>query len=427
MHHKKGWFMVILASIFYCYQFIVRVFPNVLHDEIMHTLSTDVQGLGWVISMYGTAYALMQIPLGFILDRFGPRLFISLSCLLCALGTILFSYTHNMNVAALARFIMGMGSACGFISCVKIAILWLPSHLLARSIAITMIFGTLGASVGGGPICHLKSHIGYQPALIFIGFLGIILSFLLLKFIRNIHADDPQKISRKDYAAYSHESPLEDIKIVIKNRQSWYIAIFSMIMYAPITALGEAWGVPYIHHLCNVSNIVAATVITLMFVGAAVGSPVFTAISDYMRLRRLPMILGCLMSLFFCAWLLMLKNPTLNLVKFIFFMIGFSYTAKVLTFSSICEIMPKRISGISIAFINTIVMSTGAIFHPLIGSLTQFMAQAGLSHTEKTPYIQYNLADYQFGLVVLPMSLILGLITIFFIRETHPERSKTKN
>lgn len=412
--------MVLIASCFYAFQFVVRVFPNVMHEDILTALNADAQMLGWVISLYGTAYSLMQLPLGILLDRIGPRLLLGFSCFVCAAAAILFGLTHDPHVAGIARFLMGMGSASGFISCVKIATLWLPSHLLARAIALTMIFGTVGASLGGGPICSLKAKIGYQNTLILMGCIGFMLSMIQFKFIRNFHSAE-ERTSRKLSPSYSHSRPLDDIATVVKNPQSWYIAAFSMIMYAPITVLGEAWGIPYVHHLCHVGTMKAASVITLMFVGAAVGSPLFTAFSDYTNRRRTPMIIGCMMSLGLSIWLILIQESSLDLMKLIFFFIGFSYTAKVLTFSSICEIMPKKISGVSIAFVNSLVMSTGAFFHPLVGGLVQVMQQS----RDDASVGQYTIADYQYGLTVLPIALCLGLFIVLMIRETHPLRNQT--
>lgn len=416
---RKGWLMVLTASAFYAFQFVVRVFPNVMHDDILHALGADAQTLGWVLSLYGTAYAMMQLPLGMLLDRIGPRLLLGFSCLLCASATILFASTKSPNVAALARFLMGLGSASGFLSCIKIATLWLPSHLLARGIAVSMIFGTIGASLGGSPICHLKAHIGYEATLLVIGSIGIALSLLQFRFIRNFHSAE-ERTSREKSPSYSHASPWEDLITVIRNPQSWYIALFSMIMYAPITILGEAWGIPYIHHLSHVSNARAAEVITIMFIGAAVGSPVFTLFSDGLKSRVLPMIVGGILSFALSLWLIRADSASLTLMKLVFFMIGFSYTAKVLTFSAICEIMPKNISGVSIAFVNTIVMSTGAFFHPLVGKLVQAMSDSRADASIST----YTISDYQHGLLVLPISLAIGLFVVTRIRETHPLRAQ---
>lgn len=422
MHHK-GWGVIVLASMFYAYQFIVRVFPNALHTDLMQHLNLDAQQLGFVISTYGWAYSLMQIPLGLALDRYGPKLLVSAACLICASGCIVFAFSNTQELAAVGRFMMGMGSSCGFLSCVKLATLWLPPHLLSRSIALTLVFGTIGASMGGGPLYKLNEAIGVKNTLQFLGVVGIVLGLILLKFIQNIH--HTQHIPRKSHkdSFYSHSSPMKDFLKVLVHPQSWIIAIFGMLMYAPISALGEAWGIPYVHHTCEVDPLVSSSVVTTMFIGAAVGSPLFTALSEFMRSRRMPMILGAMLSLTLNILLLGVTNPSIDLLKILFFLIGLTYTSKVLTFSSICEIMPKRISGISIAFVNMIVMSTGAIFHPLIGKIIHFIATIGYSDPYNTS-VTYISRDYRVGLMVLPIGLVLALFIALFIKETHPERRR---
>ena len=101
----------------------------------------------------------------------------------------------------------------------------------------------------------------------------------------------------------------------------------------------------------------------------------------------------------------------------LFFIAGFAYTAKCLGFASICEAMPLNMSGVSIAFVNTVVMATGIIFLPIIGALIDSHWDGLLIND--IPH--YTVEDYRFALVVLPISLVISCLLLFFMKETHPD------
>ena len=181
----KAWFIVSCAGTFYAYQFIIRVFPNVMRNEILTAFKIDAHIFGDIISLYDWAYAIMQIPIGLLLDRFGPRVLMTVAALCCSLGCIMFAMTSDVFMASCARFLMGMGSACGFIGTLKLGTLWFPPHKLGRVIALTIVMGTLGATLGGTPLSLVIDYMSWSVALVLLGVLGAGLSVLIYLFVTN--------------------------------------------------------------------------------------------------------------------------------------------------------------------------------------------------------------------------------------------------
>lgn len=415
----RAWTIAIIAGLFYCYQFIIRVFPNVLNDDLMRVFSIDAAALGVVIGFYSWAYSGMQLPLGLAIDRMGPRILLSLAGFVCGISCLIFASTTSVTLAGAARFLMGIGSACGFMSAIKLGTLWFAPKDLGKVIALTMIFGTIGASLGGSPLSYLVDYIGYKGTLTCLGFIGFGIGVLVFLIVRN----SPAEIGGKPKVEiYKNEHPLTDIRRVISTPQAWVIAFYSMLMYAPITIMGDAWGVPFFIRTCEVNEKVAATLVTTMFVGAAVGSPFFTTLSDRLKNRRVPMLVGAVAAFLIYMILLFVPNMHLLFMYGLMFLAGFFYTAKVLSFASICEIMPANMSGVSIAFVNMVVMSTGILFHPLIGHLLEY--KGGNLFIEGMPY--YSAGDYAFALTVIPLCLFLSIFLSWFAKETHPESSVAK-
>jgi MFS family permease len=409
----RAWFMVGCGGVFYCYQFILRVLPNVLHDEIVTAFAIDASAFSVMVGFYYWAYSGLQIPLGITMDKFGPRRLLSIAGFICGVACFIFSLTSSIYVAGFARFMIGMGAACGFLGTIKLGTLWFPPQKIGNVIALTMIFGTTGATLGGSPLGYLTDYLGWQKSLQFLGLIGLCIGLVFFLFVR----DTPTgKIPPKLYGKNEHV--LSGFKRVITSSQAWLISGFSMLMYAPLIIMGDAWCVPFIESIYTVDEKLAATVHTSLFIGAALGSPFFTSLSDKLTSRRIPMMIGALFSLGVYMLIIFGNNIPLFFMYVLFFLAGFSYTAKCLCFASMTEIMPPSSSGVSVGFSNMIVMGCGALVHPLIGRMLDY-SWNGLVTDGRNVYSEL---DYRFAMSVIPICLALSLFLVGFIKETHPGR-----
>lgn len=415
----KAWAVVSCAALFFGYVFILRVIPNIINEELMQLLSIDASDLGFVLGFYNWAYAGMQLPLGIMMDRIGPRIFIASGAILCAFSCFLFASVDSAFMASLARFLTGLGSACGFIGTLKLGTLWFKSKDMGKVIALTYTMGTIGATLGGAPLRLLYESFGFAIMMQVLGAAGIAISVLTLLLVRN-YVDHQQHSDTIEI--YENKHPIHDLWFVIKNPQSWYIAIYSMLMYAPVAIVGDAWGVQFLEKACNQQDIVAPLIVSTMFIGAAIGSPVAATLSDIAQNRKLPMLVGAVMTLIVYLIIVGIKGIPVSMLYVLFFIAGFSYAAKSVGFATICEIMPTKISGVSIAFVNTAVMLAGSIFFPSIGYLVEWnwddTMVAGVPH--------YTGDNYRFAFWLIPLILLAATILTLRIKESHPARSIAK-
>lgn len=415
----RAWIIVTCGAFFYAYQFILRVSPNVMNNDIMETFMIDALAFGSVVGFYSWGYAGMQLPLGIALDRIGPRLLLAGAGLICALSCFAFAHTNSLIVASLARLVIGIGGACGLIGTLKLGTLWLEPSRLGSVIALTILFGTLGASLGNTPLSLLVDSIGWRESYQLLGFFGLALTLALFLVIRRPSDDASHGTEALPFLENSH--PWDDIKQLAINPQAWVIALYGTLMYMPITIIGDAWGVRFIQKAAQVSEAEAAGVMTTMFLGAAMGSPFFTSLSDMLANRRVPMLIGSIVTSLLYIGVLLYPGKELYVFHVLFFLAGFFYTAKVLTFAIICEIMPRNMSGVSTAFVNMIVMIGGA-FLPAFGWLIELRWDG--QYQDGIPL--YSADDLRFALMVLPICLIISIFLLKFMKETHPKSGSTQ-
>src|SRR5215207_1914644 len=103
-----GW---LTAALFFGYAWVLRVAPSVMVEELMRDFAVGAAVLGNLSAAYFYGYAGMQIPVGLLLDRFGPRRLIAISSLVCAGGCVLFATGGSLATVVAGRFLIGASAA----------------------------------------------------------------------------------------------------------------------------------------------------------------------------------------------------------------------------------------------------------------------------------------------------------------------------
>lgn len=406
------WLVVICAALFYCYQFIIRVSPGVMQDDIMAMLAIDGVTFGVIVSFYYWGYSIMQMPLGIALDKLGPRLLVSLAALICAGATYAFGMAESVLVASIARFFMGVGASCGFIGTLKFGTIWFPPHRFGSAMGLAYLFGTLGAAIGGAPLSVHIERYGWEKTFDNMALIGIAISLIVFFVTSN---DGPYADFEEDD---ENKHVLSGFWKVIKNPQTWMYGLIGALMYLPISIVGVAWGIPLLKGMYGEPEKVVAPIVGAMFIGAAIGGPVFATVSDFIGSRKKPLILGIILSTIVWSIAIFVKDIPLSIMYMLFFAGGFFYTSKSMTFAANIELMPPEHSGIALGFTNMIVMLTGVIGHPLVGKLLDYSAdysgRVGLGAE------RYLVQDYRFALIIVPIGIIACLGIVSFLTETHP-------
>ncbi|MFZ9595283.1 MAG: MFS transporter, partial [Bdellovibrionia bacterium] len=173
-HRVRFYFIWICASIFYVYQFILRVSPSLIVDDLMGFFHLDASGVAQLSSLAMYAYALMQIPAGLSVDAFGVRRILMASVVLCLLGVSLFASTHDLHWAQLGRILLGTGSASAFLCVGKVSALWFPPERRAVLLGMTMAMGKVGGYLGNVGLSLMIAQWRWHTSLLLTHSLGLL-------------------------------------------------------------------------------------------------------------------------------------------------------------------------------------------------------------------------------------------------------------
>jgi MFS family permease len=408
----QSWIIWGAAALFYLYEMVLRVTPNVITESLMRDFKITSTQLGLLVSFYYYAYTALQIPCGGILDKIGARRLITISSLACTLGALTFALTNSLFVAQCSRFLIGAGSACAFIGCLKVTTTWFSPHQFALIAGLTNMMGSLGGTFAGQPVAILSNMIGWRNLLISMGFFGILVTALCWFFIR-----DP-KTEAKDASQEQSVSVLNGFFFCLKHKQIWLSGVVGGLMYLPISVFCELWGVPFLMNSYNINNEKAASIMNMIFIGVALGSSFSAFLTDQIKSHKKVMMLSSLLTGFFFFLISYCHFFSLNLMYLIAFLAGFSTGGQVLCFTISRYNAPGILSGSAAAFTNTVVMLSGIIFQPLLGKILDFFWKGHLT-PEGVRF--YDQECYRYAIMTIPLCITLSLFLAFFLKETYKD------
>jgi sugar phosphate permease len=411
------WLIWGCAAIFYLYQFILRISPSIMADDLMRDLDIHAAAFGMVASFYYYGYVPMQVPAGLLLDKIGVRRPLAFAAILIMTGAFMFAGTGNIYIMSVGRLFMGIGSGFGFLSCVKTASTWLPPHRLGLVVGLSFMFGTAGAVFGGLPLAELSEAVGWKTAMLMLGGVGSLVAFLIYTVVRDRKANAHVPLTAENSETISVRKSIE---IVLKNPLTYVFGLYGLIMYVPIAGYIDLWGTSYLMQTQGIPKAEAAGTVSLFYVGIGAGAPLSALVADYFKSYTkifMASTMGLLVA--FCAMIYMPEIP-LNLMQVIYVVSGFFAGAQFLVFASVCEINPNQIGGCASGVHNMFCMASGMIFQPLTGMLMD-VTWNGLE-IDGVP--QYSMHDYHFALASIPICLVVAMGLCFLMKETYPQAAK---
>lgn len=397
--HKKclPLLMWLFPVSFFAYQFILRLWPGLMMHSIMEQFSIDASHFGLLAAFYYYGYAGMQIPVALLLERFQPRYVICSFAILCGLATLLFTYTSHFYLAVFSRFLIGAGSAVGFLGVSKVISEWFSKEHYTRMVGFSFSVGLLGAIYGGKPVSLLIERYSWQNVAITLAFVSIGIGLGCYLFLRA-----PQH--KEEVGTTS----LLNFKTVLAAKWLWVLALSNLLMVGALEGFSDVWGVPYLTMAYGLAKSDAAGLISFVFFGMIFGGPLLAFCSG--KIGNYPVIAlsGLGMAL---AFIFLLLNQTASfwILACLFFGVGILCCYQVIVFAAGSELMEAQYLGVTIAFLNCINMLGGSFFHTLIGKIMDLF-WAGAVSAEGLK--QYTLHAYQYALSVIPICAILGAVMV---------------
>jgi len=396
-----GWFT---AALFFFYAWVMRVAPSVMVEELMRDFAVGAAVLGNLSAAYFYGYAGMQIPVGLLLDRFGPRRLIAIAALACAGGCALFALGTTLAAVIAGRFLIGASAAFSLVGAMAVAGQWFPANRFAILSGGAMAMGMAGGVFGQAPLRLAVEATDWRTANLLLALGGVGLAIAAIATIRD-----------RWRGSGGMKDVLSGLGIVARSRQCWLIALAGLGTSAPLLGFAGLWGVPFLVTAHGLPRTMAASVTSALFIGWGVGAPLFGWLSDRIGRRKTPLLAGLALQCIAMAPLIYMPGLSVAALAGLCFLVGFLGSAQIVCFALARENHPPQLSGTAIGFVNMMVTGAGALFQPLVGFLLDLACSGEIAQGARV----YDTGAYRLALTSLLVSSFAGLLCLVFVRETY--------
>ncbi|MDR1458218.1 MAG: MFS transporter [Puniceicoccales bacterium] len=379
-------------------------------QEMQSFYGVSAGTFGMASGIYYYVYAPMQLAAGVMLDRLGGRVVMACASLIVTIGcAAVLIPIDAVAIFAIARFLMGFGSAFGFIGVMYLATVWIHKEKLSLVSGLTTAIGFIGAILALKVIPDFVSSVGWRTCWIYSAIFGIVSKTVLVLFVPKTPVWE-QKRKEAHFEEFSDKNFLVGLIEVIKNPQTWLLGIVGGLLYMPTTVFGDLWGKEFIEAVVNIPNGEAGSVTSMLYAGWLFGAPFWGFLSDKTGFKKSLLILSTILCPLFMAIILLLNHISLGEIRLLLFLTGFVSAPQVICFVASLEINPKYASGSAIAVVNMIVTFVGGLLQPLVGYILDMLNNSGPTLN------RYSAMDFRIAMSVMPLMVILGFFMTLFIK-----------
>jgi sugar phosphate permease len=188
---KGRWYVLLLISVMYLITYLDRVNISTAAPEISKEFGFDKVTMGVIFSAFAWAYALFQVPGGWLSDRFGARRVLTgvvgFWSIMTAVTAAAFSATSFIAI----RFLFGVGEAGAFPGATRAMQLWYPQRERGLVQGVTHSASRLGAAIAPPIVVLIMSEFGWRPVFYICGATGFLWALWWVLTYRNLPEDHP--------------------------------------------------------------------------------------------------------------------------------------------------------------------------------------------------------------------------------------------
>ena len=396
-----------LGTLFFAYAFVQRVAPSVMTDELMRDYAVGGAALGSLSAFYFYAYAAIQLPVGMLTDRFGPRKLMSFAAALCALATLTFAFSDSLWMASLGRALIGGTVAFAFVGTLAIAGYWFRPARFAMLAGLVQSVGMAGAVFGQAPLRELVDSSGWRATVAGLAGIALLLAVAIYSLV-----------PRRTREQADHAAPtglLRGLGAVAASPQNWVCSAIGFCMASGMLAFGGLWGVPWLHQVHGYGKTEAAAMTSMVFVGWAIFSTFNGWLSDRIGRRNVILQGGAALMLLALATLIYLTPASTVARLALIFAVGAGGSAMTVCFGSVRELNPLANSSTAVGMMNMCVVGSGAVMQPLIGLLLDRQWTGELANGARIYSAEAWVAAFSSLVVLAAAAIVAGLL----LRETY--------
>ena len=352
-------FVPFAAAYFLSYAF--RVVNAVIAPDLIADVGVGPSALGMLTSIYFISFAAFQLPLGVLLDRFGPRRTEAILLLFAGVGAFLFSRADSLAGLVIGRAFIGFGVSSCLMAAFKVYTLWFPREKWPVIYGLQMAAGGLGALAATSPVEFALRQTDWR-GLFFALMLATLLAAALVFLVVPEKPDEGH--------GESLQKQLQGIREVFTSSRFWRTAPLTTMTQAAFMAIQGLWAGPWLREISRLDRPAVAETLFWIAVAMVTGFVVTGGIAERLQRRGINILTTAVagICLFMLAQLLIIIEAV-PWIRPLWLSFGFFGTSSIITYSALSQSFPLHLSGRVTTAVNLLVFVASFIGQWAIGAI----------------------------------------------------------
>jgi predicted MFS family arabinose efflux permease len=255
----------------YFLSFFFRNVNAVISRDLAREFSLSPQELGFLTSTYLLAFAAFQLPLGILLDRYGPRRVVAGLMCVAAAGALTFGLARDLSTLSIGRALIGLGVSAGLMGAIKAFSLWFPLSRMATLNGLYLGIGGLGGLSATAPAEALLGPFGWRVLFYGLAAASVTAAALIFFFVPEKPLPGHGQTLRAQVAGFQR---------IFASLPFWRIATPLVICHAGYQAMQGLWLAPWLYDVAGQPRVAVAGLLLDTAIAYSIGSVFFGVSSD---------------------------------------------------------------------------------------------------------------------------------------------------
>ncbi|HYD56433.1 MAG TPA: MFS transporter [Burkholderiales bacterium] len=356
----------------YFLSFFFRNVNAVISKDLAREFSLSPSDLGFLTSMYMLAFAAIQLPVGVLLDRYGPRRVVTVLLCVAGAGALTFGLAQDFVMLSVGRAMIGIGVSAGLMGAIKAFTLWFPLSRLATLNGLYLAAGGLGGLSATAPAEAIIGAFGWRVLFYGLAAAAVGASMLVLFVVPEKKLPGSGESLRQQFAAFGR---------VFSSVPFWRINAAFVLTLSAYQALQGLWLAPWLYDIAGLDRPAVARYLLVTSLAYVAGSVIFGVSSDRLARAGVPRMtvykLGVAVSI--ATFCLLAAGTTRGLAP-ILTLYGFATISGALAYPLMTALFGPEMTGRVNTASNVMMFACSFAFQWGIGAVLRLFPVAGASY-----------------------------------------------
>jgi sugar phosphate permease len=359
-------------------------------------------------------YAALQVPIGVLIDRLGPRVLILTGLFLMVAGQVVLAFAPSIGIAVLGRVLVGAGDAAIFVSVMRLVTSWFSGRTVPQLSQWMGNLGQAGQILSAIPFAWVLHQTGWTSA-----FLAAA-SFVALAFVLSLAVirDRPVNSTEQPRVGTMREA-MRELRASFSRpgTQLGFWAHYSTQSSGTVFSL--LWGYPFMVYAMGLDERLAASMLLVVVASGVLVGPILGLLSARYPYRRSNLVLGIVLVIG-VAWAAFLSwpgVPPLWLLVVLLIVLGAGGPGSLIGFDFARTFNPVRVLGAANGVVNVGGFLASFVMMFLVGLLLDLQAGPGAGTAEL-----YSISSFKVAFLVQYLVIGFGVVMLIGARRRTRRR-----